>query len=274
MLYVAVFLVGLAIFAHWITSNAAKLLKSSENPSTIVKFLSVNTDIRKVLLIIAHPDDEAMFFVPGIKAFQKGGLNVSLLCLTNGNAYGQGRLRETELRKSCAVLGISNVDVLDEEDSMTARWNIASVAGKIESYVNNRSIDVIMTFDKTGISGHVNHRDTCASVLAYFENAQLKDSSSPRHLLLLESPSLLLKYLGPASQVYEATLSFFERHSKYPLSSNWRLVAVLDRSSIWKDVFGAMQMHQSQLRWFRWLYICFASTVHTNTFLHFIKNKS
>lgn len=271
MLFTAVLFFSFAVTIYWIAFHAAKLLKASKNPFSISKFLAVNPDIRRVLLIIAHPDDEAMFFVPGIKAFQKGGVDVALLCLTNGNAYGQGRLRETELRKSCAVLGISSVDVLDEEDSMTVRWDIASVAGKIESYLKDRSFDVIMTFDKNGISGHVNHRDTCSSVLAYFENSLSKDPSSPQHLLMLESPPLMLKYLGPFSQLYEAGLSIISRQRKFP-SLNGRLVAILDSSSIWNDVFGAMRMHQSQLRWFRWLYICFACTVHTNSFLH-LKNK-
>ena len=76
----------------------------------------------KILFVIAHPDDECMFFAPGILW---ASLNnpTYLLCLCNGmsfyimvvfngdvyytgNYYGQGKVREKEFHKSCATLGI------------------------------------------------------------------------------------------------------------------------------------------------------------------------
>jgi hypothetical protein len=39
---------------------------------------------RHMLLAIAHPDDESMFFVPTLKAFKRAGWRVSIICLTNG----------------------------------------------------------------------------------------------------------------------------------------------------------------------------------------------
>jgi hypothetical protein len=39
---------------------------------------------RKVLLVTAHPDDEAMFFVPTITALRASDADVVLLCLSTG----------------------------------------------------------------------------------------------------------------------------------------------------------------------------------------------
>ena len=39
---------------------------------------------RQGLLLIAHPDDESMFFAPTIIRLQELGVNLSLLCLSNG----------------------------------------------------------------------------------------------------------------------------------------------------------------------------------------------
>jgi hypothetical protein len=87
-----------------------------------------------VLLVIAHPDDESMFFVPSILAaakthhgkenhkplhLQKGlccfqfpdhgisARSVKVLCLSNGNYEGKGKIRERELIKACELLGVS-----------------------------------------------------------------------------------------------------------------------------------------------------------------------
>ena len=36
------------------------------------------------MLVIAHPDDETMFFSPTIHELRRRGCNVTILCLSNG----------------------------------------------------------------------------------------------------------------------------------------------------------------------------------------------
>ena len=45
---------------------------------------------RGVLLVTAHPDDEAMFFVPTILALQARSVRVHVLCLSTGEFDGLG----------------------------------------------------------------------------------------------------------------------------------------------------------------------------------------
>ena len=70
----------------------------------------------RVLLVVAHPDDETMFFGPTILNFcrNNGGQNFFLLCMSNGDFYNRGRVRKFELYKACQVLGIpeENITVL------------------------------------------------------------------------------------------------------------------------------------------------------------------
>ena len=68
-----------------------------------------------VLLVIAHPDDEAMFFGPTLRALSKKGIPVQVLCLSNGNADGLGKIREKELAASLKTLGISNHYIVHDE---------------------------------------------------------------------------------------------------------------------------------------------------------------
>ena len=62
---------------------------------------------QNILLVTAHPDDEAMFFAPTILSLsRKPSLGLYHLCLSSGNADGLGVIRKTELSNSLDVLGI------------------------------------------------------------------------------------------------------------------------------------------------------------------------
>lgn len=63
---------------------------------------------KRVCLLIAHPDDEAMFFAPAVLALARPelGNHVKILCLSSGDAEGLGETRKAELVKSGLVLGL------------------------------------------------------------------------------------------------------------------------------------------------------------------------
>eukprot|EP01025_Chloroclados_australasicus_P012315 TRINITY_DN15666_c0_g2_i1.p3 TRINITY_DN15666_c0_g2~~TRINITY_DN15666_c0_g2_i1.p3 ORF type:complete len:125 (+),score=6.24 TRINITY_DN15666_c0_g2_i1:49-375(+) len=54
-------------------------------------------------LIIAHPDDETMFFFPTISNYVRKGVEINILCLSTGNAFGKGNVRIKELKQVCKV---------------------------------------------------------------------------------------------------------------------------------------------------------------------------
>lgn len=65
---------------------------------------------KKILLVTAHPDDEAMFFAPTISALtsrpKSDGISLFHVCLSTGDADGLGETRKGELQKSLDLLGI------------------------------------------------------------------------------------------------------------------------------------------------------------------------
>lgn len=74
---------------------------------------------RRICLLIAHPDDEAMFFSPTVLALtrQDSGNHVRILCLSSGDADGLGVTRQKELVKSAALLGVEDLaDVMVIDD--------------------------------------------------------------------------------------------------------------------------------------------------------------
>jgi len=116
---------------------------------------------RRALLVIAHPDDEAMFFSPTLLALAQAHVDVDVLCLSTGNFAGLGRTRTQELRAACGVLKVDKVSVIDHpqlQDGMRTHWADATMVDHMETAWAQASYDLVMTFDAYGVSGHINHR--------------------------------------------------------------------------------------------------------------------
>ncbi|CAH9108363.1 unnamed protein product [Cuscuta europaea] len=61
---------------------------------------------KKILLVIAHPDDESMFFTPTINYLMSKGHDLRILCISTGNADGLGNTRKQELYWAATTLNV------------------------------------------------------------------------------------------------------------------------------------------------------------------------
>lgn len=126
------------------------------------------------LLLIAHPDDECMFFGPVVAGLASSGVRLRVLCLTLGGAAGLGSVRRRELVQSCRVLGIPadrvhvennscvvtysedsssqpaqaislvlNTPCRDLPDAMDVHWDPAVVGAILADYITTHSIDSV-----------------------------------------------------------------------------------------------------------------------------------
>uniref|UniRef100_A0A7N0ZS98 N-acetylglucosaminylphosphatidylinositol deacetylase n=1 Tax=Kalanchoe fedtschenkoi TaxID=63787 RepID=A0A7N0ZS98_KALFE len=155
-------LIVLSIFLCWLAS-LCKIYHASYSSSRTT-FLTESKHKRNILLVIAHPDDESMFFSPTISYLTSNGHNLYVLCISTGNADGMGNTRNEELYQACAVLKVPlhQIKVLDNpelQDGFRKVWDHGLLAKIIEEEVASKTIDSILTFDSYGISGHCNHKD-------------------------------------------------------------------------------------------------------------------
>ena len=118
----------------------------------------------RVLVVVAHPDDESFGLGAVISAFAADDVVVDVLCLTRGEAstlHGvEGDLatiREHELRAAADALGARGVDLRALPDGGLARLDHAISDREVERAVAATRPDGILTFDTTGISGHPDH---------------------------------------------------------------------------------------------------------------------
>ncbi|ETI21286.1 hypothetical protein G647_07632 [Cladophialophora carrionii CBS 160.54] len=96
---------------------------------------------KRIILLIAHPDDESMFFSPTLQALTHPSLqnHLKILCMSTGDSEGLGATRRVELEKAAVTLGVrrkEDVFVLDDErfkDGMTQDWKADDISRVLAS---------------------------------------------------------------------------------------------------------------------------------------------
>ncbi|XP_067866968.1 N-acetylglucosaminyl-phosphatidylinositol de-N-acetylase isoform X3 [Heterodontus francisci] len=206
------------------------------------------------LLVTAHPDDECMFFAPALLRLVGRGLSVHLLCLSTGNFYNQGEVRKKELLQSCAVLGIpsSRVTVLDHRalpDHPGVQWDPELIAMLILRHVQKHHISLVLTFDEDGVSGHANHIAVYYAIRKLYSEKKLPNGCQA---LVLQSTNILRRYIS----ILDLPLSWLRPHHVMYILHSWE----------YQQAKKAMYCHQSQLLWFRHLYLYISRYMFINTF--------
>ncbi|HTX29018.1 MAG TPA: PIG-L family deacetylase [Streptosporangiaceae bacterium] len=138
-----------------------------------------------MMAVHAHPDDEASSTGGVLAAYSAQGIRTVVVTCTNGefgdapagvkpgqdghDEQAVARQRLAELRESCAILGVTNLELLGYHDSGMPEWDykdrpdafcnipqeevVARLTGLIERY----RPQVLITYDDHGIYQHPDH---------------------------------------------------------------------------------------------------------------------
>lgn len=230
---------------------------------------------KRICLLIAHPDDEAMFFAPVLQWLTRPelGNRVFLLCLSTGDADGLGHIRREELLKSALMLGITSAEhlvVLDDAklpDSMEAQWDPKLIASILTRYfapalASTPStappatlLDALITFDAGGVSGHPNHIALYDGAMQFLRGLMQRHVGweCPIKLYTLTSVSVWRKYTSfvDAAATIAACVWRRKERGQFPTP----LLVVNMPTAVRKGQRAMTQAHRSQMRWFRWGWI-------------------
>ena len=154
--------------------------------------------VGSVLLLIAHPDDEIMFWTPTMKYLLSKKIQLKILCLSNGNYNGLGDLREVEFDNVSRELNLFNnviLNVPELQDDITKKWDSSKVAEMIDEFMRkNNDIKTIITFDGNGVTKHPNHI-SCFDGLMYYLNKYSDECKNKNiQVFILESFNFVLQY--------------------------------------------------------------------------------
>ena len=156
------------------------------------------SSIGSVLLIIAHPDDEIMFWSPTIKTFQKYKISLKILCLSNGNYDGLGEIREKEFDNMSLELKLFDnqlINVPELQDNIKQKWDKEEVAKQIKEMINsNNDIKTIITFDEKGVTKHPNHISCNEGLKFFLESNKDEVKSKGIKVYFLDSFNFAVQY--------------------------------------------------------------------------------
>lgn len=229
------------------------LIQPNQLPSELV-----NTSIS---LLIAHPDDEAMFFTPILAqlAAPESNNNVSIICFSTGDFEGLGQTRRLELEHSAQLFGVKGgVVVIDEPrrfpDSMSVDWDEEMVLQKISQLLDKNT--KVLTFDADGVSGHPNHQ-------AMFRAVVLDNEQNGREVYVLDSLPIWRKYGG----LYDALISYLKVNfwnEKTGEADNSKLQVFANMKNYFKGRSAMTEAHISQMKWFRHGWITLSRYMYAN----------
>jgi LmbE family N-acetylglucosaminyl deacetylase len=138
-----------------------------------------------LMAVHAHPDDEASSTGGVLALYSDQGVRTVVVTCTNGefgDAPGQvkpgqdghdeqavAQLRLAELRQSCKILGVSNLELLGYHDSGMPDWEykerpdafanvpLADVAARIGALIDTYRPQVVISYDDKGLYQHPDH---------------------------------------------------------------------------------------------------------------------
>lgn len=199
------------------TKFAAMFDIKDEKPESISK-------ARTVLFLTAHPDDEIMFLSPTLKKLTSLNFKTKILCLSNGNYDGIGKLREEEFNTVSKSLHMEDNQIIDHpklQDNITSLWDYNLVAEQIKKYLdNNQDIGTIITFDEYGVTKHPNHISVYFGLETLIKQNRKEFKERKINVYLFDSFSPLTQYtfIWPFFNLYFKEFSIFD----YSFSFSWK----------------------------------------------------
>jgi LmbE family N-acetylglucosaminyl deacetylase len=222
---------------------------------------------RRLLAVLAHPDDESMGVGGVLAKYAAEGVRTAVVVATRGQRgrfHGRGpgdghpgpvelgRIREKELTDAAAVLGVSDVALLDYEDQQLDRAEPVEAIDRIASEIRRLRPDVVVTFSPDGTYGHPDHIAISQLAAGAIAAAGAMDPRAGAHPPHLVSKFYYLVWSAPMLDAFDAAYHRLvsnvdgveRRVVPWP---DWQITTVVDTSAHWQTVWKAVSCHRTQV---------------------------
>lgn len=218
---------------------------------------------RKLLAVLAHPDDESLGFGGTLARCAAEGVETYLVTATRGERGRYGKLgktvdpevvgpaREAELRAAARVLGIREVCVLGFPDGGLDGVDERIAISHIVAQIRRVRPDVVVTFGPEGAYGHPDHiaisqyttaACVCAGDAWYEPGARAHRVSKLYYLAWTRDQ---WDAYQEAFKKLVSTVDGVERQATpWP---DWAITTEMDTAEYWPVAWKAIQCHETQM---------------------------
>ena len=222
-----------------------------------------------MMAVHAHPDDEASSTGGVLARYSGEGIRTVVVTCTNGelgDAAGGVKpgeaghdeaavvaQRRQELARSCEVLGVSDLELLDYHDSgmmgwpqneaPEAFWNtpVADAAGRLAHLFDRYHPQVVVTYDANGFYGHPDHIQEHRITVAALELAPI-----PQKLYFPVIPQSEVEGFLELLRTADAERPSEDEDSFDLGTPDEQIAARVDCSDVVEAKFRALEAHASQ----------------------------
>ncbi|HLO17186.1 MAG TPA: PIG-L family deacetylase [Anaerolineales bacterium] len=223
------------------------------------------TDLLRLLLVFAHPDDESMGMGGTLAKYAAEGAETYYVCATRGERgwFGPeeenpglsalGQLRTKELENAVKELGMKGLYFLDYLDGEVDQTDHAEVIGKIVTHIRRIMPQVVVTFPPDGNYGHPDHvamgqftnaAIVCAADPSYNDSENFASHRVSKLYYMVDSKSFI-NLVAPF--VGDMTFPVDEQIRGEIPWEEWMITTRIDMVEHCHAAWRAIQCHQSQL---------------------------
>lgn len=219
---------------------------------------------KRLLAILAHPDDESLGFGGTFAKYAREGVETFLITATRGQRgrFGTaaqspgldvvGQAREKELYAASSILGIEKVYLLDYMDGDLDQADPRIIVPEIANLIRQIKPQVVLTFGPDGLYGHPDHM-----AISQFTSAALTKAALPDFQSAIGSPHAVSKlywFAWPHEKwhLYQAAfkkltmkVDGYEREATP--SPEWMVSTRIRTEAYWKQWWSAIQCHHTQI---------------------------
>ena len=219
----------------------------------------------RLLLVLAHPDDESMGMGGTLAKYAAEGVETYLICASRGEMGWCGpeeqnpgpsvlaQIRTRELENAVSELGMKRLDFLNYIDGEVDQADPAEAIGKIVTHIRRIKPQVVVTFPPDGNYGHPDHiavsqftgaAIVCAADSSYEDSENLAPYRVLKLYYMVDSESFI-NLIAPFAG--ELTFAVDDQLRGEVPWKEWMVTTRIEMAEHCHTAWRAIRCHQSQL---------------------------
>jgi LmbE family N-acetylglucosaminyl deacetylase len=200
------------------------------------------------LLVVAHPDDETLFFSAALLNLKSKAWKV--ICVTDANADGLGKARALQFKKACKMLGVESFEQWDFPDIYDQRLDLAKLKKKLLELPQPFEV---YSHGVTGEYGHPHHQDLGFIVSQIFKCpvwAPAYNCAADKVISLTEKQYQLKSKIY--SEVYDGETLRFSQFIPNRNADEFYKVSAKENFEIYNSIIEKRSPVKSKLKKYKW----------------------